>query len=70
MLRSLTKAGKITLTAQAKGLPKATIQLETSPISVAGGLTTYKPSDGLKPRLDRGETPRLCQRRSVSFTCH
>ena len=57
MLRSLTKAGKITLTAQAKGLPKATIQLETSPISVAGGLTTYKPSDGLKPRLDRGETP-------------
>ena len=45
------------LTAQAKGLPKATIQLETSPISVAGGLTTYKPADGLKPRLDRGETP-------------
>ena len=57
MLRSLTKAGKITVTAQAKGLPKAAIELQTSPVSVIGGLATYMPSDGLRSRLDRGETP-------------
>ena len=57
MLRSLTKAGKIMVTAQAKGLPKASVELQTSAVSVVGGLATYKPSDGLKSRLDRGETP-------------
>ena len=57
MLRSLTKAGKIMVTAQAKGLPKASVELQTSAVSVVGGLATYKPSDGLKPRLDKGETP-------------
>ena len=57
MLRSLTKSGKILVTAQAKGLPKATIELQTSPINVVGGLTTYMPADGLKSRLDFGETP-------------
>ena len=57
MLRSLTKSGKITVTARAKGLPAATIELQTSPIAVEGGLTAYKPSDGLKCRLWRGETP-------------
>ena len=57
MLRSLAKAGKITVTAQAKGLPKATIELQTQPVSVVGGLTAYKPSDGLMPRLNKGETP-------------
>ena len=57
MLRSLTKAGKITVTAQAKGLPKASVELQTQPIAVVGGLTAYKPSDGLMPRLGKGETP-------------
>ena len=57
MLRSRTKAGKIMVTAQAKGLPKASVELQTSPVSVVGGLATYKPSDGLKSRLDFGETP-------------
>ena len=57
MLRSLTKAGKIVVTAQAKGLPKASVELQTTPISVINGLTTYMPADGLKPRLDRDETP-------------
>ena len=57
MLRSLTKAGKIIVTAQAKGLPKATIELRTQPVSVVGGLATYKPADGLLPRLGKGETP-------------
>ncbi len=57
MLRSLTKAGNVTLVAKAEGLPTATITLTTKPIEVEGGLTTFMPSDGLKPRLDRGETP-------------
>lgn len=57
MLRSLTKAGKITLTAKAEGLPVATIDLATNPVDVKDGLTTFMPSDGLKPVLDRGETP-------------
>lgn len=57
MLRSLTKAGKITLTAKADGLPAATIDLATQPVEVVDGLTAYMPSYGLKPVLDRGETP-------------
>ncbi|WP_253945848.1 glycoside hydrolase family 2 protein [Xylanibacter rodentium] len=58
MLRSLTKAGTVTLTARAKGMADAKITLTTNPVTVEGGLTTYKPSDGLKSVLDRGETPR------------
>ena len=57
MLRSLTKAGTVTLTARAEGMADAAITLSTAPISTEGGLTTYRPSDGLKSRLDRGETP-------------
>ncbi len=57
MLRSTTKAGKVTLTAKAKGMDDATITLTTNNVDVAGGLTTYKPADGLKGILDRGETP-------------
>jgi len=57
MLRSTTKAGEVTLTAKAKGLPDASITLKTNAIEVVGGLTKYKPSDGLKCILDRGETP-------------
>lgn len=57
MLRSLTKAGKITLTAKAEGLPVATIDLSTNPVDDEDGLSTFMPSDGLKPILDRGETP-------------
>lgn len=50
-------AGKVTLTAQAKGLPTATLALETVPVKVTGGLSTYLPQATLKGRLDRGETP-------------
>lgn len=57
MLRSLTEAGKVKVTARAEGLPDATVELSTSSIAVVGGLSAYKPSDGLKPVLDRGETP-------------
>lgn len=57
LIRSTTAAGKVTLTAQAKGLPTATLALETVPVKVTGGLSTYLPQATLKGRLDRGETP-------------
>ncbi len=57
MLRSLAKAGTVTLTAKAAGLPEAKLTLTTKAVEVKDGLTTYMPSDGLKPVLDRGETP-------------
>ena len=58
ILRSTTKAGKITLTASAEGLKGASISFETVPFEVKGGLSTYIPGEHLAARLDRGETPR------------
>ena len=57
LIRSTTAAGKVTLTVQAKGLPSASLTLETVPVKVTGGLSTYLPQATLKGRLDRGETP-------------
>lgn len=57
LIRSTTVAGKVTLTAQAKGLLSASLTLETVPVKVTGGLSTYLPQATLKGRLDRGETP-------------
>lgn len=57
LIRSTTTAGKATLTAQAKGLPAATLTLETVPVKVTEGLSTYLPQETLKGQLDRGETP-------------
>ncbi len=57
MLRSLAKAGTVTLTAKADGMADAIITLTTNPVEVEGGLSTLMPSDGLMPSLDRGETP-------------
>lgn len=57
MLRSTTKAGKITLTAKAEGLPDAQMTFNTVAVDVEGGLSRMMPSDGLVSRLDRGETP-------------
>ena len=57
LIRSTTAAGKVTLTAQAKGLLSASLTLETVPVKVTGGLSTYLPQATLKGRLYRGETP-------------
>ena len=43
LIRSTTAAGKVTLTAQAKGLLSASLTLETVPVKVTGGLSTYLP---------------------------
>lgn len=57
MLRSLTEAGAVKLTATAEGLPPVSIDLTTLPVETVGGLSKFMPADGLKPVLDRGETP-------------
>lgn len=57
MLRSLPKAGKITLTASADGLGKQKVVLNTLPVKSENGLSAYIPSAGLNGVLDRGETP-------------
>lgn len=57
LIRSTTKAGKVTLTAKAEGLPPATITLKTLPVKVSNGLSSYLPQNTLKGNLDRGETP-------------
>ncbi|MBQ1937179.1 MAG: DUF4982 domain-containing protein, partial [Bacteroidales bacterium] len=57
ILRSTTKAGKVTLKASAEGLKGAEISLETIPYETVGGLSTYIPGDHLEGRLGRGETP-------------
>lgn len=58
ILRSLNKSGDIMVIAQAEGLPQAQLKLTSHPVAVENGLTSYMPSDGLKPRLERGETPK------------
>ncbi|RDW76585.1 putative cell-associated beta-galactosidase [Aspergillus mulundensis] len=57
LLRSTTKAGKVTLQAKSKGLKPASITLSTKPISVDHGLSTFIPGTDLQPNLSRGPTP-------------
>ncbi len=57
ILRSLTKAGKVTIIAKAEGMADAEITLSTEAIEVKDGLTKFFPANGLMPILDRGETP-------------
>ena len=57
LIRSTTKAGKITVTAHAEGLPEARLVLETVPVEVKGGLSGYLPQYTLKGNLSKGETP-------------
>lgn len=57
LIRSTTKAGKLILTAKAKGLPEASITLETIPVEKVDGVSNYLPQMTLKGRLDKGETP-------------
>lgn len=57
MLRSTTKAGRAILTARADGLPEAKIELTTEAVPTKGGLSQWKPADGLQGTLTRGQTP-------------
>ena len=57
IIRSTTKAGKITVTASADGLKKQSITLTTIPVTTQGGLSSYIPARELQGSLVRGETP-------------
>ncbi len=57
LVRSLTTAGTVRITARAEGLQEATLTLTTEPIEVQGGLSSYLPGEELASRLTRGETP-------------
>ncbi len=58
LVRSLTEAGKVRITASAEGLQGAEIELSTLPIEVKDGLSRYLAGEELEGRLTRGETPR------------
>jgi hypothetical protein len=58
LIRSTTQAGAITITAKAEGLKDGSITLQTKPVDVVNGLALAMPSDGLKPSLKRGPTPK------------
>lgn len=55
LIRSTTKAGKIVVMAEAKGLPPATLTLQTVPVKVVDGLSGYLPQLTLKGKLDKGK---------------
>ena len=57
LVRSAKKAGKITLTAKSKGLKPATLNWETKPVEIQGGLSTELPGEDLPSYLERGPTP-------------
>ena len=57
LIRSTTKAGRIIVTAKAEGLPATTLTLQTLPVRVADGCSSYLPQYSLKGKLDKGATP-------------
>ncbi|KAA6432327.1 glycoside hydrolase family 2 protein [Rufibacter glacialis] len=57
LIRSTTKAGKITVQAKAEGLKSATLVLTTKPFKTENGLAKALPAAGLPSILDRGPTP-------------
>lgn len=57
LIRSTTKAGKITVTAKAEGLPATTLTLQTIPVKVVNGCSDYLPQYSLKSKLNKGATP-------------
>jgi beta-galactosidase len=57
LLRSTTQAGRIVVRASAAGLNPATIELESQPERVSGGLGLNMAADSLPSYLERGPTP-------------
>lgn len=58
IIRSTTKAGKITLSAHSEGLGGAMAIIDSKPFRSKNGLSTIFLSDGLPSFLGRGPTPR------------
>jgi len=57
LIRSLTKAGRITLKATAPDLKPAMIEIVSQPVNVVDGLSSEMPDAGLAANLTRGPTP-------------
>jgi len=57
MIQSLAKAGKIKITAQAKGLKAAELTVETKPVTVTNGIAKDIPGINLPSNLERGPAP-------------
>lgn len=57
LIRSTTRSGEIKITAEADGLPTASLTLQTLPVEVTNGLSEYLPQFSLRGRQDKGETP-------------
>jgi beta-galactosidase len=57
LVRSTPHAGKVTVTATAKGLKPASVEMTTRAVNVINGLAAILPGADLSPRLDRGPTP-------------
>lgn len=57
LIRSLTTAGTVRVTAKADGLQPTGISFTSLPIEVKDGLSKYIPGNNLEGRLTRGETP-------------
>ena len=57
LIRSIDKAGKITVTATAPGLKTATLRFASKAAKIKNGLSERIPGNELPCRLTRGETP-------------
>ena len=57
LIRSTVTPGVIKVTAQAEGLPEASVEFKTEAVDVRNGLGTYLPAYTLPVSLVRGETP-------------
>ncbi|HKC66170.1 MAG TPA: DUF4982 domain-containing protein, partial [Pyrinomonadaceae bacterium] len=57
IIRSTTKAGKITLNASAEGLKPASAEIVSRLVAVVDGLSLEMPDAGLSSYLERGRTP-------------
>lgn len=57
LVRSTDKAGKVTLTASAKGLKPATVSFESVPFKQKDGLAEYISGEYQPSNLERGKTP-------------
>ncbi len=57
IIRSLTRSGKVTISASSEGLRAATVSATSKPVKVSGGLSEQLPGAGLPSYTDRGPTP-------------
>ncbi|WP_207532294.1 glycoside hydrolase family 2 protein [Desertivirga arenae] len=57
LIRSTTRAGQISLTAESEGLKTVSVAFKSVPVTVEGGLSLDMPADGLQPAFRRGPTP-------------